>query len=111
MSRSKRTPFREWETAKNNGIEKRYIRLGATKYYRMTDLSANAFKVFICMCMESAGQREFQFPYSKYKDFMSTHTFVRVKQELIDKGYIEEVQNNKNLRQANVYRFSSGWKL
>lgn len=110
MSRSKRTPFREWETAKENGIEKRYIRIGSTKLARMENLSSSAFKVFVCMCMESAGKQEFEFPRSKYKDYMSSATFEKAKQELIDKGYIAEIESNKNLRKANVYKFISDWK-
>lgn len=110
MSRKKITPFKEWETTKENGIEKRYIRIGSTKLARMTELSPSAFKVFVCMCMESAGKETFEFPYSKYKDYMAKNTFKKVKAELIAAGYIEEVQNNQNLRKPNVYRFATGWK-
>lgn len=110
MSRSKKVPFREWETTKENGIEKRYIRIGSTKLARMTELSSSAFKIFVCMCMESAGKESFEFPRSKYKDYMSSRTFEKVKTELIKKGYIEEIEQNKNLRKPNVYRFVSSWK-
>ena len=32
------------------------------------------------------------------------------KAELIEKGFIVELQKNKNLRKANVYEFSEDWK-
>ena len=41
---------------------------------------------------------------------MSKPTFLKAKQELIDKGFIDVVQNNKNLRRANIYAFSDRWK-
>ena len=78
---------------------------------KMINLSSSAFKVFVCMCMESAGKQTFTFPHSKYKDYMALNTFTKAKDELIAKGYIEEVQNNQNLRKANVYKFVSDWKM
>lgn len=110
MSRKKITPFKEWETTKENGVEKRFIRIGSTKLARMTELSPSAFKVLVCMCMESAGNQTFVFPNSKYKDYMSRNTFLKAKDELVKMGYIEEVENNKNLRRANVYKFTVDWK-
>lgn len=110
MSRRKKTPFREWESTKENGIEKRYVRLASTKIAKMHNLSSSAFKIFMFMCMESAGKQTFEFPRSKYKDFMSSSTFDSAKKELIERGFIEEIEKNQNLRKANVYKFSSGWK-
>lgn len=110
MARTKRTPFNEWESRKADGIEKRYIRLGASKAASMIHLSDAAYRVFLCMMMESAGKREFEFPYSKYKAFAGKHKFLRVKQELIEQGFIEEVENNSNRRLPNIYCFSERWK-
>ena len=30
--------------------------------------------------------------------------------ELVEKGFVDVVQNNKNLRRANIYAFSERWK-
>lgn len=110
MPRAKRTPFREWETTKADGIEKRYIRLGASKAAAMIGLSDAAYRIFICMMMESGGKETFEFPYSKYQAYAGKHKFLNAKRELITAGFIDEVQNNANLRRPNVYKFSNRWK-
>ena len=111
MSRAKKTPFRSWESTSAGGIEKRYIRLGATKAARMGNLSDAAYRIFICMMMEAGGKEDFVFPRSKYRTYSGNDKFLRARQELIDKGFLEVVQNNANLRRPNVYRFSDKWKL
>jgi len=60
--------------------------------------------------LASKGKQRFQFPYSRYKNLMTKQTFQRVKQELIDKGFIEVVAHNGNLRKPNEYKFSDRWK-
>ena len=62
------------------------------------------------MRIESGGKRSFTFPYAKYRSYMTKPTFQRVKQELIDKGFVDVIQNNKNLRKSNIYAFSDRWK-
>ncbi len=112
MPRRKLTPFQPWETKNNDGIEKRYFRLGATimASETMRTLSPNAFKVYCYMRLESAGKRSFTFPHTKYCSYMSKPTFYKARDELIEHGFIDIVQNNKNLRKANIYMFSDRWK-
>lgn len=112
MARHKITPFQSWETTKADGVEKRYIRLGATLMAseKMRSLSPSAFKIYCYMKIESGGKRSFTFPHAKYCSYMSKPTFIKAKQELIDKGFIEVIQSNKNLRKANIYAFSDRWK-
>ena len=62
------------------------------------------------MRIESAGNKSFKFPHAKYRSYMTKPTFQKAKQELIDKGFIDVIQNNKNLRKANIYAFSDRWK-
>lgn len=106
------TPFQPWETRNNDGKEKRYFRLGATLLasQAMLTLSPSAFKVLCYMKIESAGSRKFTYPHAKYRVFMSKPTFYKARDELIEHGFIDIVQNNKNLRKANVYMFSDRWK-
>lgn len=106
------TPFEPWETQKVNGVEKRYFRMGATLMASepMRSLSPSAFKVYCYMRIESAGNRSFKFPHTKYRFYMSKPTFQKAKQELIDKGFIDVIQNNKNIRKPNIYAFSERWK-
>lgn len=112
MARKRKTPFAPWESKADDGIERRYFRLGATilASESMRGLSPSAFKIYCYMRIESAGKREFRFPHIKYQSYMSKPTFFKARDELVEKGFIEIAQNNRNLRQANVYRFSEKWK-
>ena len=95
-----------------NGIEKRYLRLGATQMASeaMRGLSASAFKVYVYMKLEAGGKRNFVFPHAKYSSYMSKPTFFRALKELEKAGFVDIVSRNKNLRTANEYAFAEGWK-
>ena len=112
MGRTKKTPFPPWQTLKQDGIEKRYVRLANTQLCDnvMNKLSNAAFRVYVHMLLESEGKREFTFPASKYEKFTTKPTFQKAKKELIAAGFIVEKQNNSNLRKPNVYEFSDEWK-
>lgn len=112
MARTKKVPFQPWESRNVDGAEKRYFRLGATimASEAMLSLSSSAFRVYCHMRLESGGKKSFRFPFNKYKIFMTRPTFVKARDELIEKGFVETVQNNKNLRKANIYCFSEKWK-
>ncbi len=112
MARTKKVPFQPWESKADNGVEKRYIRLGNSQMVSeaMRGLSPSAFKIYCYMRIESAGKQEFRFPHCKYQSYMSKPTFFRARDELVTQGFIEIFQNNRNRRQANVYRFSEKWK-
>lgn len=112
MSKYKKTPFAPWETTKENGIEERFIRMGNSMllHTSVRELSHTAFRVYTYMKLESAGKPEFTFPKTKWKGYISPNGFQKAKEQLCLSGFIEEVQNNANLRKPNVYRFSSKWK-
>lgn len=112
MARTKKTPFAPWESKADGGMEKRYFRTGATimASEAMRGLSSSAFKIYFYMRIESGGKREFKFPYTKYSSFMSKPTFFKARDELVERGFIDIMQNNRNLRQANIYAFSERWK-
>lgn len=112
MGRSKKTPFPSWQTCKPDGVEQRYIRLGNSQLMHpaIKKLSPSAYKIYTYMLLESGGSRTFKYPYSKFKDIVSRRGFQLVKDELIKAGFICEVQNNANLRKANIYEFTDEWK-
>ena len=112
MARTKKTPFAPWQTCKESGIEERYIRLGNSQLLHpaMLDLSDKARTIYIYMLLESGGKREFTFPRSKYSKIAGHTVFQNAKDELLQKGFIRVKQNNANLRKANIYEFSDGWK-
>ena len=110
--RKKVVPFRYWESSKVDGIEKRYIRLGNSQMLSkaMLGLSNAAFRVYICMRLEAGDKPEFEYPYRKYKIYMSRPTFGKAVEELETAGFIKLVSSGKNTRQPNIYRFIDGWK-
>ena len=112
MARKKITPFNPWQTCKENGKEERYIRLGNSQLLHpsMIGLSDKAKVIYMYMLLESGGKKEFCFPRSKYKKICGNDAFQRAKDELINKGFIKEKQNNANLRKPNVYEFLADWK-
>ena len=112
MRRSRKTPFPNWQTQKVNGIEERYMRLGNSQLTAeaMYSLSHVAFRMYTYMLLESGGKQEFKMPRGKYGKFMSAGGAYKAIRELVEKGFIEIVEQNKNLRKANVYRFSTRWK-
>ena len=113
MANIKKTPFSPWETTKINGIELRYLRMGNSQMLHpaIRNLTSMAFRVYVYMKLESGGHREFKFPHSKYKSFISSGGFQKALAELCATGLIEIVESNANLRKPNVYRFSEGWKV
>ena len=112
MGRQKKVPIQPWQTCGKDGEEKRYIRLGNTLLLHpaVKGLSDKAFRIYVHMLLESGGDRTFIFPRTKYKEFSGNTTFQRAKSELIEKGFIREKQNNKNLRKPNEYEFLEEWK-
>ena len=112
MSRRKKIPWPPWKSAAKDGFEKQFVQLGRSQllHESMTDLSGNAFRVYVYMLLESGGKKEFIFPHSKYKAIMSKPTFQKAKAELIEKGFIVEIQNNRNIRKPNQYAFSTLWR-
>jgi len=112
MANRTKTLFLIWETTKPDGIEKRYIRMGNSQMLHpaILALSHSAFRVYTYMKLESGGGMEFKFPKSKWKKFISPEGFQSAKKELCEKGFIEVVASNANLRKPSVYRFSTAWK-
>lgn len=112
MARTKKTPFPPWQTKKPDGIEKRFVRLGNSLLLDAAcmGLSGNAFRLYVYALLEAEGKIEFEMPRHKYINLMTQPTFIKSRDELIKKGFMEVAQNNANLRKANVYRFSDQWK-
>jgi len=112
MGKGKKTPFREWETTKKDGLERRYIRMGDTQMLHPSfqNLSHIARSVYIYMKLESGGKQIFEYPYSKYKKIVSKQGFQDAVKVLVESGFIEIVEKNGNLRKPNIYRFSPRWQ-
>lgn len=70
-------------------------------------MTAKAQMLYVRMILASNGNNEFSFPHSRYRKYMSTDTFQRAKQQLIDNGFITET---KYRCAKNRYRFSNDWQ-
>lgn len=112
MGRPKKVPFSPWQTEKNDGIEKRYIRLGNSQMLHPATLGLKptSYRIYTYMLLESGGAKYFEFPYSKFKKLCSKQGFQNAIQELVEKGFIDIVERNKILREPNKYAFSERWK-
>ncbi len=112
MSRGKKiTPFKDYEQVTDrNGYEVNYLRITSIQLACMNELSANAFRLYVMMKSYAKGEVQFTYPYRIYKNIFSKQTFIKVRQELVDKGYIEPFHSHKTMRTENEYRFSSVWR-
>lgn len=64
------------------------------------------------MCQDAAGQREFEFPHSRFAHYgISNATARRSIDALIAAGFISREYSGKISRDENRYRFSLAWKL
>lgn len=79
-------------------------------HWRETKLSPTARALYEDMAYQAAGKREFTYPRSVYEQLCGKAAFYTARQELIQGGYLEVVENNSNVRKPNVYRFSDKWK-
>ena len=103
--------FKDYESALGkDGYEVGYIRLLELQLVCMNELSPNAFRLYVMMKSYAQQKNEFTFPYRIYKNFLSKQTFVKVREELINLGYVEPFVSYKNLRTENKYKFSSKWR-
>ena len=85
-------------------------------------LSSNAVRLYVYMKLQFYGQKEikgrdkldFYFNKAIWKDkyelFKNGEQFAKAKNELITKGFIEEIENGKITRTKTIYRFSEKWK-
>jgi hypothetical protein len=107
MSR-KNAPFKQYEGKKATD---KHIRLTAdmmlSKAY--IELSDAAKTVYTYMKLYSCGNDVFEYPISLGQKYMSKPTFLRAKEELIEKGFIEYEQHNQFCRSKNVFRLSGVW--
>lgn len=115
MSR-KRTVRKEllpWLSANPDGHEGRFVQIGnslvlSNSFHKLTP---SAQFMYLCMCMESAGKRDFKFPESAMKKYgIIPRTGRRCLEALIEHGFVECSCSGKNTRTASDYRFSFKWK-
>lgn len=109
---AKKTPIPFWGTATEDGIEKKYTRLGDSllTHEKVRELQPGAFKVYVYMTLMCKGYQDFTLPYSVYSKFTTKPAFSRAIKELTKAGLIEVTEKNGNLRKPNKYRFSTKYR-
>jgi hypothetical protein len=109
MPRKKKAPFKDYEGSKLND---KHLRLTNDMLISQNfmSLSNSAKVVYVYMKLWACGKDEFQYPKSLAEKYMNGKTFLKAKDELIEKGFIDFVSGNKFAHIPNTYKFSCKWK-
>ena len=105
--------IKAWLSAKLDCKEGRFCQIGNSFLFsdKVQALSNGAFRLYICMAMESGGRREFKFPKSTAKKYGIPYQSYRGQlAELIKSGFVKCTESNWNIRKENVYAFDLEWK-
>ena len=76
-------------------------------------LSSSAKVLYSYMKMWACGRDTVIYSVSMAKDFVSKPTFIKARDELIDKGFLEYTNKHRarDMREAAEYEFSSRWNI
>ena len=112
MAKRGAKPLPRWMSAKSDCRESRFIQVGNSLLFneKFRNLSAGAFKLYICCAMESAGSINFQIPASKAEQYgIPSRSLARYIKELERAGFIQTARSGKSTRTANDYSFCFRW--
>lgn len=102
-----------WLSGRADCKEGRFLQVGNSLFLskEYQELSAGSKNLYLCMCLESGGRREFTFPLSAAtkKYGIPAASFRRYVEELVKAGFIIR-HSMANLRQPNEFEFSLAWK-
>lgn len=110
---AKNVPISGWLSANQDSTEKRFIQVGNSLLLskQFQELSDSAARLYLCMAMESGGNRKVVFTRSTAKKYgIAERTFIRNKQELIENGFIEVLNDDLSQFKATEIIFSFDWK-
>ena len=108
--------IRPWLSERKDCREGRFIQVGnsllLSKAFQR--LNGNAKHLYLCMALESGGNRDVKFTHSQAKKYgISSTSFDRSVKELQDHRFIELITDGSGFRPQyapNVYRFTFEWK-
>lgn len=123
MGRTKKQPPEKWE---NIGSSQKHTRIfnSMLESNAIKHLNGRQITLYLYMKKQYRGketknnpngkQEQFYFNWhlanSKYKLYSNQETFYKDIKVLIKYGFIDCIENNRNLRQKNVYAFSDRWQ-
>lgn len=110
MRKNRRTPFKPYEGRKEYD---KHIRI--TKDMMLSEvymnLSYSSKMVYNFMKLWSCGKLEFKYSWSLASKYIGSNvTYIKAKDELIEKGFIECIRTAKCSRHPNMYRFIHNWQ-
>ena len=70
-------------------------------------LTPNARLLYMAMGLSAKGRERFTFPHSAYTKLVSKDSFVRARSQLIESGFIVEMERYRT--RPTVYSLSSDW--
>ena len=112
MAKHGAKPLPRWMSATKDCRESRFVQIGNSLLFheRFRNLSAGAFKLYICCAMEAAGSSGFQIPASKAERYgIPRKSMQRYIKELEAAGFIQKDRSGQSTRTANEYSFCFRW--
>lgn len=112
----KKTPLEPHLTFTKDGNEP-FVRLTSSlttsPLYLKLGNAAKVLLIDIYLYVGKDYSSSFTYPESlaKKRIGLAKQTFLNSKKQLIDNGFIEVVEYNRNLRKANVYKISCNWRF
>jgi hypothetical protein len=77
-------------------------------YKFLTNTSRTAFTLLRAQ-VKKKGQSKVKYPYSQAADYMTSRSFTKAINQLIEVGFIEKKQSGGLYRRTNIYLFSDKW--
>ena len=121
MARKKKYVPKSFESSKAGDVSAN-IYASMMQSEAWSNLTNNARVLYLYMKLQYYGQKTIPdreqecFYFNKalvtktYQLYTNVNQFYKDKKMLIDNGFIETVENGRNTRTKNVYRFSSKWR-
>lgn len=109
---AKNCNIRPWLSANSDCKETIFTLIGNSLLLSeaFQQLTPGAQMTYICMTVQSAGKREFQFTNATARRYgLADKSFRRYVSELVKAGFIS-VNSGKITREPNIYSFSLQWK-
>jgi len=93
------------------GCKERYVSVTETMmlHDNFISLSSSATKLYLYMKYWSCGKEEITYSSSLAEKYMTKPTFIKARNELVDKGFIKYLECGRFSRTPNIYKFISDW--
>lgn len=102
-----------WLSGNADCTDKRFLQVGNSLLFnkRFQSLKDSTKMFFLCLAMESGGNREVELSSRKAAKYgFCRSTVVRCTKELIEKGFIERINPDELQFATSKYKFLFDWK-